>query len=123
MRSAGAARGSGRGHRRRRFLEIVVGGRDHSRSLTRRVELRQRGEEPQEGGRAEHADADHEPKVAFVVGAGISDNFNVKVVRVFGPYRLGDRAPLALDTENGKTTFIRNLPMLDPSVTVARGRL
>jgi hypothetical protein len=33
-------------------------------------------------------------------------------------YRLADRAPIALKTENGKTTFSLARPILDPMATV-----
>ena len=38
--------------------------------------------------------------------------------RVTRAYRLADRAPIELKTENGKTTFNMDRPMLDPMATV-----
>jgi len=38
--------------------------------------------------------------------------------RLLRAYRLADKAPVALKTENGKTTFTMDRPMLDPMATV-----
>ena len=38
--------------------------------------------------------------------------------RLTRAYRLADRAPVELKTENGKTTFTLERPMLDPMATV-----
>jgi hypothetical protein len=38
--------------------------------------------------------------------------------RITRAYRLADKAPIALKTENGRTSFNMERPMLDPMATV-----
>ena len=38
--------------------------------------------------------------------------------KILSAYRLADKAPIALKTENGRTTFNMDRPMLDPMATV-----
>jgi alpha-L-fucosidase len=51
-----------------------------------------------------------EPRAAFEIPAMRN--------RITRAYRLADKAPIALKTENGKTTFNMERPMLDPMATV-----
>jgi alpha-L-fucosidase len=51
-----------------------------------------------------------EPRVPFEIPAMKN--------RITGAYRLADRVPIELKTENGKTTFNMPRPMLDPMATV-----
>jgi alpha-L-fucosidase len=51
-----------------------------------------------------------EPRAAFEIPAMRN--------RITRAYRLADRAPIALKTENGRTTFNMERPMLDPMATV-----
>jgi alpha-L-fucosidase len=51
-----------------------------------------------------------EPRAAFEIPAMKN--------RVTRAYRLADKAPIALKTENGRTTFNMERPMLDPMATV-----
>jgi alpha-L-fucosidase len=51
-----------------------------------------------------------EPRAAFEIPAMKN--------RITRAYRLADKAPIALKTENGKTTFNMERPMLDPMATV-----
>ncbi len=51
-----------------------------------------------------------EPRAAFEIPA-----IRNKLLRA---YRLADKAPIALKTENGRTTFTMERPMLDPMATV-----
>jgi alpha-L-fucosidase len=51
-----------------------------------------------------------EPRAPFEIPA-----FKNKLLRA---YRLADKAPVALKTENGRTTFDMSRPMLDPMATV-----
>lgn len=51
-----------------------------------------------------------EPRVSFEIPA-----MKNKLLRA---YRLADKAPIALKTENGRTTFDMSRPMLDPMATV-----
>jgi alpha-L-fucosidase len=51
-----------------------------------------------------------EPRSAFEIPAMRN--------KITGAYRLADKAPIALKTENGKTTFTMERPMLDPMATV-----
>ena len=51
-----------------------------------------------------------EPRAVFEIPA-----MKNKLLRA---YRLADKAPIALKTENGKTTFNMERPMLDPMATV-----
>jgi len=51
-----------------------------------------------------------EPRTPFELPA-----FTNKTLRA---YRLADKAPIDLKTENGKTTFEMARPMLDPMATV-----
>jgi alpha-L-fucosidase len=52
----------------------------------------------------------NEPRAAFEIP--------VMRNRITRAYRLADKAPIALKTENGKTTFNMERPMLDPMATV-----
>jgi alpha-L-fucosidase len=51
-----------------------------------------------------------EPRAGFEIPA-----IKNKLIRA---YRLADKAPVALKTENGKTTIVMDRPMLDPMATV-----
>ena len=51
-----------------------------------------------------------EPRAPFEIPA-----MKNRITRV---YRLADHAPIELKTENGKTTFNMERPMLDPMATV-----
>ena len=51
-----------------------------------------------------------EPRAAFEMPA-----FRNKILRA---YRLADKAEVPLKTENGKTTFTLERPILDPTATV-----